>query len=29
MSAESFGGVIRADIERWKTVARSANIKAE
>jgi tripartite-type tricarboxylate transporter receptor subunit TctC len=29
MTPEGFGGVIRRDIERWKNVARSANIRPE
>jgi tripartite-type tricarboxylate transporter receptor subunit TctC len=29
MSTEAFSGVIRADIERWKKVARQADIRAE
>jgi hypothetical protein len=29
MTPEGFGGVIRRDIERWKNVARSANIQPE
>ena len=29
MTPEGFGGVIRRDIERWKGVARSANIQPE